>query len=689
MRRTRRWLAVAVLFASLLASPASAQDAPRYASVVIVLAPYLSWDDLTDGTASTIAELANRSALANANVRNGSADAAPDGLFGAGVLSALRPLSATEAAEIRPGEPFGALGGAVRDAGGATVAIGTAMNGAVSPDGTPALVVAADTRARVNVDATGERMLLADPGQPLGVTVDRSAIDAAYRDARASARPLLIVVDPGELERARAVGDTATWAERRVSAVRTTDLVVELLLAHGLPENAALIVVSTASYAGGATPGYGPVILYADGPGVLESPATRRRGIVTLADVGVTALDLLGIDAPVGAAGAPLGVTDLDRDGAGRIAMMTALDVRGRSLEAVREPVWFGFIGICVAVVLAAAAVVVFGAAGTLPRLRRALAWALVVVLAIPPGSLISPLGGTPSTSTAAWVGLVFGTVAVLALVFAWPRRDPVHALGRLLFITLGILLFDQLTGGYLSNGTALSYSTLFGARYYGLGNEGAAIAFGALLAGIGWRIDHYGANRAKGFLVSGALVIVISVLPFLGANLGVAAWGAAAVVGGYLYAARRRFTWRIALAAAVAVAAVIGLAALAERLGAGSHLGGLVRALEGGGAGVGAMLARKVEISVRAARATPLVVLLPLGIGAMAYLVRRPVGRVGAVLVSNRGLASAWVGTVAAAVVAVVTEDSAVAIGALLMLYAFASFGVVALAGPQGEETA
>jgi hypothetical protein len=410
---------------------------------------------------------------------------------------------------------------------------------------------------------------------------------------------------------------------------------------------------------------------------------------VTLADVGVTALDLLGVDAPEGAAGTRLAVTAADRGAAERIAAMRSLDVRARSLEAVREPVWFGFIGICVAVVLLSVAVVVLAGAGSVEPVRRVLAWALIVVLAVPPGSLVALLGGAPVTEGEAWIGLAAGTVAVLALVLAWPRRDPVHALGRLLFITLGIVLADQLTGGHLSNGTALSYSTLFGARYYGLGNEGAAIAFGALLAGIGWRIDHYGADRAKGFLITGGFTIAIAVLPFLGANVGVAAWGAAAAVGGYLWASERRFTWRIALAVVVAVAAIIGLAALADVMGAGSHLGGFVRAAGGGGAGLREMLVRKLEISARAAGATPLAVLLPLGIGSMAYLVSRPTGRAGSVLVANRGLASAWVGTVAGALVAVVTEDSAVAIGALLMLYALASFGVVALVAPSGEESA
>jgi len=691
MRRTLQGLVLAVLLASLLISSASAQDTPRFTSIVIVLAPYLEWSDLADGTAPTIAALADRSAIANANLRNGSLGAAPDGLFGAAVLSAVRPITADEAGAVIPGEPLGALGEAVRAAGGSTIAVGTpSVAGDSDATGGPAaaLVVGADRAGRVDVDATGVSLAREDADAPLGITADPAAFALAYRVVREADPPRLIVVDAGETERARAAAPGAEWDAARVDAVRTTDAIVGGILG-ALPADSVVAIVSTASYRGAGPGGFGPVIVYADGPGILTSSSTRRDGVVTLPDVAVTALALVGVEAPAGTAGVMLGVTDRQDDLEERLAAMRALDVGAGSLEQIREPAWFGYIGLCV-FVIGLAALEFVRLARKRPGWRRdVISWALVGLLAVPPGSLVALVLGRPDTPEAAWIGLACGTAAVMAIVLAWKRRDPVHALVRLAFLTLALLLADLATGGHLSTGSAFSYSTLFGARYYGLGNEGAAVGFGALLAGVGWRMDHYGENRARGFLVGGAVAVVTAVLPFIGANVGVAAWGTAACVAAYLYGSRTRPSWRIVGLALAAAVMLVGVAVVADRAGSGSHLGSFVRAVQAGGGGLGAMLARKVEISFGSMKATPLVVLLPLGIGMMGYLVSRPRGRVGAVLEAHRGVAAAWVGTVTAALIALVTEDSAVGIGALLMLYALASFGVIALAGPTGRESA
>jgi len=268
----------------------------------------------------------------------------------------------------------------------------------------------------------------------------------------------------------------------------------------------------------------------------------------------------------------------------------------------------------------------------------------------------------------------------VLAFALAWRRRDAISTLGRLMFVTAFIIVADQVLGGRLADGTAFSYSPLFGVRFYGLGNEGAAVLFGALLAGIGWRVDRYGRDRARGFLVAGGLAVVLAVLPAIGANVGVALWGTAALVAAYLWATGRRLTWRIALVALGAMVAVVAVAIGADLLGAGSHLGGFVEALGGGGAGIASMLSRKIELSLASVRATPLVVLLPVALAAFAYLLARPTGHLGAVLTAHRGLGAVQAGVIAASCVAVVTEDSAVPIAAILVLYALAALAIVAL---------
>lgn len=689
MRRTVLRAIAVMLMSLLIASPALALDRARHSAVVIMLAPYLQWDDIAEGRAPTIAALCERAAVANASVRNGAADPHPDGLFGAGVLSAMRPLSTTEARRIVLAAPFGALGDAVAEAGGRTVAISgaTPVGGEEGAEPVPALVVASGSGHHAREGTGSPDLVTVRTDTSSGPTVDLPALEEAFLEAMEAPRPSLVVIDPGDLERARTAAQNGdAWEEGRRSAVRVTDHAVARVL-RSLPKDAALIIVSTAAYRADGPAGFGPVLVLGEGPGVLESDATRRTGVVTLADVGATALGLIGIDAPPGAAGVPLAVDRDERESAARIDDLSDLDVRARALEALREPVWFGFLGICVLVIIASLAIWWFTAEGRTPLLRRVASWALIVVLAVPPGSLMALVGAVPRTVAGAWVGLAVGTLAVLALVLAWPRRDPVHTLGRLLFLTLGILALDQLTGGYLSNGTAFSYSALFGVRFYGLGNEGAAVGFGALLAGVGWRVDQYGADRARGFIIAGAAAVLVAALPSLGANMGVAAWGVVAVTAGYLWASRRRLTWPIVLGAVSAIGVVIAVAVWLDLGGRPSHLGGFATTLAGDPSAAVAMLVRKLEISMRAVRATPLVALMPIILGAMGYQLLRPSGAVGGVLASHRGVAATWAGTVAGALTAVFTEDSAVAIGALLMLYALVVFGVVTLSDHAEDE--
>jgi hypothetical protein len=574
------------------------------------------------------------------------------------------------------------IASAVREAGGATAAIGSsaiAPEDATEPTGAPALLLAADAAGRTDSAETSARALRADVTAPGAVRADVDVLDAAYRRALAETGPLLVVVDPGDGERARAgARDGTAFEARRADAVRTVDAVVARVMGS-LPADAALVVVSTADYRGGLTPGFGPVIVYGGGPGVLSSASTHRDAVVTLPDVSATVLGMLGLDVPEGVTGTRLTLVDDGVTAEERVATLESIDMRARALDGMREPVWFGFLGACLFVLLAAFAVVLARPDGGAPLARSVLAWVLVALLTLPPGSLAAAFGA-PSTPRGAWIGLAAGCVAVFGAAFAWRRRDAVSTLGRLAFITLVLIVADQLLGGRLADGTAFSYSALFGVRFYGLGNEGAAVLFGALLAGIGWRVDRYGRDRAIGFLVTGAGAVILAVLPVFGANVGVALWGVAGVVAAYLWVSGRTLTWRVALAALGAVVVTIGIAWAVDMLGQGSHLADFMASVGGGGAGLASMFARKVEISLATVRSTPATVLLPVALVALTLQLARPRGPFGAAVTRYRGVGATIVGVVAASAVAVLTEDSAVAIGGILLLYALATLGVMTL---------
>jgi hypothetical protein len=683
-RALRLGLACAALVAAC-AVPAAAQvPRPLFSTLVIVLAPYLTWHDVTPESTPGLWRMVEQGAVASAAVRAGSLDPSPDELRGAAVLSAGSPVPAP-ADDGSKGSALGLLGGSIRAVEGSTAAIGSparTLDEVIPPDRRPARIVAADDAGIVDYDETGVRVLKADPGTGDGLITDLDVFEVAYREALDAVRqdagaPGLIVLEPGDASRAREAGSTGSaWESARQASVATIDAVTRIAL-RSLPDDAALIVVSTSQLASEGPAGFGPVIVYGLGPGVLHSPATRQDGVITLPDVSATVVSLLGLEVPDTMTGSMLQVVDAPQGAALRLETMIAEDTSARALEAVREPVWFGLIAAAVALLAAGLGTALFAPGAAVGVRGRVLALALVALCALPAGSLLARLAGQPADADGAYRALLVATavVALVALVKAL-RSGPASALAWLAGGTALAIAADQVLGGSAAAGGVFSYSMLFGTRFYGLGNEAAALLVGGLVTGVARRVDLFGRTRAGGYLWLGVPAVVVAVLPTLGANIGVAAWGGAAVLGAYLRAAGRRLTFRRVALAVAGVIALVAIAAALDTLGGSpSHLG---RALAGGG--LWDLVARKLALSWAILIATPVVVLLPVAVGAIAYLLVRPKGFLGAVLHARPGLAAALTGSVAAALVAVLTEDSGVAVSALVMLFPAAALVVAAL---------
>lgn len=701
MKYAARFALAAVLLLALVAVPASASvpapaTLPACDTVVVVLAPYLTWSDIESGTAPAIAALAGYGAVASASIQSGSLDVSPPSARGAAIVSAGEPVEAPEAGSAGPIAPVGGLGEAVLDSGGFTAAIGTSATGAGAAPSlaeTPALVLAGDSSGSVSFLANSADLLSEDAGAPFGVAADVDALSAAYLEALVpGSGRRLVVIDPGELDRARAAATTvAEWEAMRLAAVRTTDEAVAMAFA-GLPDDAVLLIVSTAQYDPDGTPGLGPVILYGADSGVLVSAGTRTEGLVTLPDVTATIAGLLGIDAPEGTIGSALSIAGDGRDAPGRIAALGRADDVARSLEAVRLPAWIiqggGGLVIMLAGVIAVLVLSARRASGRRTpgcqtpgcqtpgtRTRRSLAagrliaCALIAVMALPIGLLLIRAIAAPMSVPGAWLRLAGWCVAVAAATLVVGRwRGPAVAIGVIGWANALLIAADQLLGAPLAAGSPLSYSVIFGTRFYGLGNEGAGVMIGAVLIAVAWLFDR-GACPPGAFLIAGVPIVLVAVLPSLGANVGVAAWGVVGVVGAYLYAARRRLTWRVVLAALAAVLALLAAAVAVDVLSPStSHFGQLLESATGDGGSLTGILTRKIALGMETLFATPAMIALPVGILLALRLLARPSGPFGEFVSANRGSAAALCGAVAAALTALVTEDSGAVVAALVM---------------------
>ncbi|MRS13172.1 MAG: hypothetical protein EG823_08935, partial [Actinobacteria bacterium] len=415
MRRSGRWCVLALLAVTLLAVlPASAAESTPSGTVVVVLAPYVTWMDVMGGSMPATRSLAESSAVGNLNVRSSMRFASDPTqshvavTMSAGSPSAFDPKAPAayetdqrfesgtagdaymRATGNDPGSASivylglartvkaakegtfettpGALGEAVVDAGGSTAAVGNSDGGYRSGEeylSRPAAILAMDASGLVQYGDVSTALLVEHTDAPYGVATDTSALRAAYgaaiRDTAAHGGPAVIVLDAGDPERAfNSAQDSSPDAAEahRIAAAQTVDRVVELAL-EGLPADGILMVVSTGQVKPVFGPsGFGPIVIHGPGfqVGTLSSASTHRAGLMTDLDVSATILEVLGIGRPVEILGNPASASPSVTSLEARIGQLTELRATAVAVDTVRPFVQNSYITITVLVLLACAA---------------------------------------------------------------------------------------------------------------------------------------------------------------------------------------------------------------------------------------------------------------------------------------------------------------------------------------------
>lgn len=536
------------LSSTACASPSAPSPSASSRRVILVLAPYLTWADVTTTSTPTLWRLAGTGAVGDLNTRSRTREPGgepPSPLEGALTISSgawaqpdysaraafdatetvdsgtaaseyvrafRRPMGANAiaylgfpaAARINLQQSTGALPGtlgqAIVDAGGSTAAVGNSDSGS-SPSAAkrlrPAAVAAADDRGLVAAGDISTSLLATSPLAPFGIATDLAAMRRALAKAVAwpTARggPSLIVVDPGDPYRVRryapqATADTA--ASQKRAALRELDRVVEI--ADTMRGSDGILIVASQALAydeAGALQGFGPVIVSGQGwSGYLTSASTHRRGIVTNPDITASVLSMLGIERPVEVVGDPFGTTAAPSTTETRVDWLASLSDTPVAIDSAKPGVVDAFIG---GVVLLLALSALFIARGsrwaprTLIPSSRILALAVLFALSVPVSCWLMFAILPRPTSAAAAVLVLLAVAATVCLVGA--------LLGRLPRLRLPVI--------FLVVGTAvvLLADQLTGAHLSLVNFFGYSPLLGARYYGIG--------NEAAGIVVGSSLV--------------------------------------------------------------------------------------------------------------------------------------------------------------------------------------
>lgn len=512
-----------VLSLSIVSSSSAAPATqPSAKTVILVLAPYLEWSDVSEATTPALWQLMQGGAVGNINVRSrvaetGQTSANPlesalalsSGTWATPDYKALPALGASETIEgTLASEAFyryngaslegyaigyfglaatqrantkasidvtlGAVGGAIIEAGGATAAIGNSDCGyrtQAEEYERPAAVVAMDTLGRVKFGDVSSRLLTLDPRAPFGVRTNLEAFSEAFRAAHsalaAQAGPSLLVLDPGDSFRARrAEPDTSIQvsAQQHADSLATLDAVVGMA-AQVADENTVVIVASQAlaSDAQGSLEGFGPIAVAGSGwSGYLTSSSTHRDGITTNLDLSATILSVLGIDQPVEVLGSPIYAKPSSASAERRADWLAALNDKAIAVDQVKPGLFRVYVALVIAVLLVAA--IMIGrphwlSTRAVTRWRRALKAAVLLCVAAPvSGWLMFLVVRYPSTNLQ--VALAF--VSVLAAL--WAAAVVVDRVwgSRAAFIGLSLLTVAVLLLDQWA-GAPLSFTSFFG----------------------------------------------------------------------------------------------------------------------------------------------------------------------------------------------------------------------------------
>ncbi|MDO8915415.1 MAG: hypothetical protein Q7W16_04965 [Coriobacteriia bacterium] len=739
-RRTRIAAATVMMAALLFAGTAAVRAVARPAGrVVIVLAPYLTWDDIMNGPMPSTKAAAEEGLIADLNVRSGSAGAGGPSLergalllsAGASVLTDPGALGAYSAAETVDGTPaselyrrirgedpsgadtfylgaprqtltnrravsdamIGSLGEAVTAAGGVTAAIGNSDPGrGIRSDlqSRPAAIVAADVRGIVARGDVSASMLVTDSGAPYGVRTDVGGLLARYDrlvTGLDAGRPALVVLDTGDLARAYAWSSnatTSTAAAQHRAALETVDRVVGEV-ASGLGERDLLVVLAPVVPEEPDLPSsFAPLVMRGAGlTGLARTASTHRVGICTVMDVSVTALKALGITIPSAMVGSPIGGAGDGLALADRMETVVRMNDTSVAVEQVRADAVNWFITFTVVVLLASTLLLIRGAPDA-PRPVWALARAaLVLAPCIPLAGLVQFAVWSRPPSAIWVVALLVGTCLALwgcALLLGRHRAATVPLIA-VTGATTVVLVVDQWLGAPLSFAGLFGYAPLFGARYYGLGNEMAGLLLGSAMVCCALVLDTWrdagwtGAVKRWGWPVTGVIVLGTTAAPFLGANIGAVAWMTVGFgVGWLMLNGRRVWTWRNAAAVLVVIVVLVGaLGAIDVLGGSGSetHLGRAISNAtgEGGVASFMTIVARKAETNLRVLGRTNWTWLLVAVLLLLGYMRWRPRGEFAHMLRNHPAFSAILGAALFAGVIGNFTEDSGVIIPALIML--------------------
>lgn len=575
---------------------------------------------------------------------------------------------------------IGALGEVLHEGGVKTACLGNSDTGLKNELNTLkrlSVVVAMDSKGRVDRGDVSKQLLLFDRQSPYGVRLDLNRLYSKFQAVFPECS--FIVVDFGDVARADRYSESVfpEQAEKikREALLRADVFLSRILTLLDKDRDLLLIVAPTPpSLLLKPVPPSSPAIVWGKGfqSGLITSPGTKREGLVSNVDIAPTILEFFGLAEPVHFTGQSIKAVSFQGN---KIDFLQQRLHQALLTDTIRGTIVTVFV--VLQVILYSLLLISILAKRSWPSLIAPWRILTVFALSFPLSFYLLPLFVTNWESP--WLGsaIALSLMLLIALAASYYFQDRPQVLLAVSLPTVAFFLIDLSLRSPLSLDSVFGYSSLIGARFYGLGNEGMAIFLGATILSLALILKP---EKMKDKSVWAALLLFSFLLlavvgaPFLGAD-----------VGGTLtfFFALGIFLWRLSgahfswqrwlLMACLALILITAFALydLSRPAVSQTHLGRTL-SLVGGGQweSLSLTFARKAETNWRVLRYSTWSYLFCFIFLVLIFLNYRPTGWLKDLLARQPVFSAAFAGSLTGGVVGFITNDSGIVIPALIMSY-------------------
>ncbi len=383
--------------------------------------------------------------------------------------------------------------------------------------------VVMDNKGLVDRAAIGKEILEADPYFPYGVKINNQEVFSRFKSFSKQAH--VLVIEYGDTFRLNRYKDFLSEERRKIflnEILSRADELVGKLLKQINPEKDFFILVAPSTE---EEEDYGrplsPIIIFGPGysSGLLISATSHQEGFVSNTDFAPTVLNFLGINKSSYFLGNSI-YSQKSFSTREKINFLISRAKRALFIDWVRKPMVIFFASLQVVLYFLTFLVILINRR---EKFRPFLTWGFLLFLSLPLSFQIWPgLVTSWDKPFLTLVLLIFFFCFLLIRIYYWSGNKDYSYLS-VTFLTFCWLVYDLFTGSKQSLDSVFGYSSILGARFFGLGNEEMAILLSVFLLFLALLLErNHKFSERKSWLVLAVMAFFFLVgWPSLGADFG------------------------------------------------------------------------------------------------------------------------------------------------------------------------